>query len=128
MSTLSSCSPYYVRCLKPNLVQRPSQFDTQVVQEQLKYLGIMETIKVRNTPQVTFSQIRRMGFATRFNFNDFYARYRVVVPGMNYKDKAVGCSKLIEAFSRHKTLKNLLPQVQQGVTKMFLKAEVVSSC
>ncbi len=55
MTTLSNCNPFYVRCIKPNMLQQGSQFDAQLVQEQLKYLGMMETIRVRYENRIVSS-------------------------------------------------------------------------
>ena len=51
MGIVGNCSPFYVRCIKPNTVQQPSTFDNTLVVEQLKYLGMIETIKVTPSGQ-----------------------------------------------------------------------------
>jgi myosin heavy subunit len=56
MNILTSCNPFYIRCIKPNMFQKPSTFDDSMVQEQLKYLGMMETIKA-NTKFLNISHI-----------------------------------------------------------------------
>lgn len=44
-------------------LQKPNQFDPDVVLNQLRYSGMLETVK-----------IRRAGFPVRRTFNDFYSR------------------------------------------------------
>jgi myosin heavy subunit len=50
METLTATAPHYVRCLKPNVLKLPSVFDTDMVLNQLRYAGMMETIKIRFHP------------------------------------------------------------------------------
>ena len=47
MDTLKSCSQHYIRCIKPNDVKRAGVFDDPMALEQVKYLGLLENIKVR---------------------------------------------------------------------------------
>jgi hypothetical protein len=47
METLTATAPHYVRCLKPNALKRPAVFDNDLVLNQLRYAGMMETIKIR---------------------------------------------------------------------------------
>jgi myosin heavy subunit len=46
-----------IRCLKPNDVKQPDQFDHPRVMHQIKYLGLLDNVKVR-----------RAGFAYRYPF------------------------------------------------------------
>ena len=50
-------------CLKPNTVKEPNNFSDDYIVAQLKYTGIMETIR-----------IRQCGFPTRLAFEDFLKR------------------------------------------------------
>uniref|UniRef100_A0A667ZCG9 Myosin X, like 1 n=1 Tax=Myripristis murdjan TaxID=586833 RepID=A0A667ZCG9_9TELE len=61
MATLSASNPFFVRCIKPNMDKNASRFDPVVVLNQLRYSGMLETVK-----------IRRAGFPVRRTFQDFY--------------------------------------------------------
>uniref|UniRef100_A0A096M2U3 Myosin X n=1 Tax=Poecilia formosa TaxID=48698 RepID=A0A096M2U3_POEFO len=63
MATLSTSNPYFIRCIKPNTHKMPDQFDQTVVLNQLRYSGMLETVK-----------IRRSGFPVRRSFQDFCSR------------------------------------------------------
>lgn len=65
MRTLSACSPHYVRCIKPNDSKRPQDWVKDRVEHQVKYLGLLENVRVR-----------RAGFAFRAPFGRFLDRYK----------------------------------------------------
>lgn len=58
-------TPSYVRCIKPNHNKSAAEFDDELVRHQVKYLGLMENLRVR-----------RAGFAYRRPFEDFLQRYK----------------------------------------------------
>lgn len=57
-------TPQFVRCIKPNDVKTPKSFDATKVIKQLRYTGVLETIR-----------IRQHGFSHRFTFAEFLKRY-----------------------------------------------------
>lgn len=59
-----------MRCLKPNNHKAPMYFESSVVLDQLRYTGMLETIK-----------IRKMGYPVRVKFPAFIERY---VTGKTY--------------------------------------------
>ncbi|KAK3736337.1 hypothetical protein QZH41_020810 [Actinostola sp. cb2023] len=63
MSILMSKQPSYVRCIKPNDAKRSGKFDEQLIRHQVKYLGLMENLRVR-----------RAGFAYRRHHTYFLNR------------------------------------------------------
>ena len=69
MQTLQSKEPWYVRCIKPNNNKMANNFDEEVVRHQVKYLGLMENLRVR-----------RAGFAYRRNYEAFLHRYKSLCP------------------------------------------------
>ncbi|CAL8085899.1 unnamed protein product [Calicophoron daubneyi] len=65
MRTLQGCQPFFVRCIKPNDMKRPGLFDRELCVRQLRYSGMMETIR-----------IRQAGYPIRHKFDEFVDRYR----------------------------------------------------
>ena len=62
------CNPWFVRCLKPNNEKSPMKFDMPIVLEQLRYTGMLETIR-----------IRQLGYPVRMRFGQFADRYRCLL-------------------------------------------------
>ncbi|KAB0401944.1 hypothetical protein E2I00_019358 [Balaenoptera physalus] len=46
---LKSKEPAYVRCIKPNDAKQPGRFDEVLIRHQVKYLGLMENLRVQVT-------------------------------------------------------------------------------
>ncbi|NXL63190.1 MYO3B protein, partial [Chordeiles acutipennis] len=63
MERMYSANPHFVRCIKPNSQKEPGVVDSQVVLLQLRYNGLLETIR-----------IRRDGFSWRPLFEEFAER------------------------------------------------------
>uniref|UniRef100_A0A8C9R4M5 Myosin VIIAa n=1 Tax=Scleropages formosus TaxID=113540 RepID=A0A8C9R4M5_SCLFO len=96
MRTLSVCQPFFVRCIKPNEYKKPMLFDRELCVRQLRYSGMMETIR-----------IRRAGYPIRYTFVEFVDRYRVLMPGVK--------PRIAEAVLGRDD------DWQMGKTKIFLK-------
>ncbi|XP_051903199.1 unconventional myosin-VIIa-like isoform X2 [Hippocampus zosterae] len=108
MRTLSVCQPFFVRCIKPNELKKPMLFDRELCIRQLRYSGMMETIR-----------IRRAGYPIRYSFAEFVDRYRVLLPGVKpahvQEDLRGTCQQIVLArLGRH-------GDWQIGKTKIFLK-------
>uniref|UniRef100_A0A8C0YBG9 Myosin X, like 1 n=1 Tax=Cyprinus carpio carpio TaxID=630221 RepID=A0A8C0YBG9_CYPCA len=110
MATLSVSNPFFVRCIKPNMDKTPNKFDPDVVLNQLRYSGMLETVK-----------IRRAGFPVRRTFKDFFSRYKII---LKEKEKAAVASngdekkKITDFLTLHDRTKK---EWQFGKTKVFLK-------
>ncbi|XP_024083277.1 unconventional myosin-Ia isoform X2 [Cimex lectularius] len=60
-------NPHYIRCIKPNELKQPRIFEMGLVQHQVRYLGLIETVRVR-----------RCGFCHRQTYTGFLARYKML--------------------------------------------------
>ncbi|CAM4667426.1 unconventional myosin-Ic isoform X2 [Caretta caretta] len=65
MEILMSKEPSYIRCIKPNDAKQAGRFDEVLIRHQVKYLGLMENLRVR-----------RAGFAYRRKYEIFLQRYK----------------------------------------------------
>ncbi|XP_037384993.1 unconventional myosin-X isoform X2 [Talpa occidentalis] len=105
MATLSSSNPFFVRCIKPNMQKMPDQFDQAVVLNQLRYSGMLETVR-----------IRKAGYAVRRPFQDFYKRYKVLMRNVAVPEDIRGkCTALLQRYDASNS------EWQLGKTKVFLR-------
>ncbi|NXF52904.1 MYO15 protein, partial [Oceanites oceanicus] len=106
---MERCNPFFVRCLKPNNKKEPGLFEADVVSSQLRYSGILETIR-----------IRKEGFPIRIPFLVFIDRYRCLVDmWSNVIPNGANCVEM---------LRNLCPvspsMYYVGISKLFLKEQL----
>lgn len=107
MDILMSKEPSYVRCIKPNDHKRGLDFDKQLVRHQVKYLGLMENLRVR-----------RAGFAYRRSYEIFLERYKSLCPKTwpSYQGSAKDGVRLLV-----QTLKYSDEEYRMGATKIFIR-------
>lgn len=67
MKNMLAKNPHYIRCIKPNDAKRKSHFDDSLVLHQVRYLGLMENVRVR-----------RAGYAFRMEYERFLERYKML--------------------------------------------------
>ncbi|KAF9795843.1 hypothetical protein SFRURICE_003305 [Spodoptera frugiperda] len=104
---LSSKEPSYIRCIKPNDFKAPMQFDDKLVSHQVKYLGLMENLRVR-----------RAGFAYRRTYEAFLERYKCLSRDTwpNFRGAPRdGVQKLVEVLNFEKE------DYRMGNTKIFIR-------
>ncbi|XP_075363613.1 unconventional myosin-VIIb [Mycteria americana] len=108
MKILEQCQPYFIRCIKPNDYKKPLLFDRELCIKQLRYSGMMETI-----------QIRKAGYPIRYSFEEFFERYRFLLPWSLREqlknDARQSCISISEAVLGKDE------SWQAGKTKIFLK-------
>ena len=73
LGLMSQSHPHFVRCIKPNADKTPMKFDMPLVLEQLRYMGMLETIK-----------IRKVGYPVRVKYLAFAQRYRCLLDTTNF--------------------------------------------
>ncbi|XP_072944444.1 myosin-IIIb-like isoform X2 [Epargyreus clarus] len=74
LQKMVSGTPQFVRCLKPNDSRSPRYFDSAKILKQLRYTGVLETIRIRQN-----------GFSHRLTFEEFLKRYGFLA--FNFKEE-----------------------------------------
>ena len=122
--TLSETAPHYVRCIKPNNLKYPGGFNSSKILEQLRYCGVLETVRIRCE-----------GFPVRLEFAAFCEKYKILTnarlgryfpfgaaPALSAdaSDKD-GAASMLACFLNPLGLSEELADWQLGNTKVFLK-------
>jgi myosin I len=111
METLAQSHPHYIRCIKPNEAKKSALFDDQLVLHQVKYLGLLENVRVR-----------RAGFAFRQTYDRFLRRYKMLSqetwPFWNGPTEQ-GCELVLQGMGM-----TAGTQYQRGTTKIFIRQPV----
>ncbi|KAG0604572.1 hypothetical protein M758_10G181000 [Ceratodon purpureus] len=105
METLNTTEPHYIRCVKPNMLNKPGRFENQNVIQQLRCGGVLEAIRISCA-----------GYPTRRTFYEFLDRFGMLAPEVlegNYDEKMAA-----ETLLTKMSLKNY----QLGQTKVFLRS------
>lgn len=98
----------YVRCIKPNTKKASNHFDDQQVLTQLRYLGMLDIIR-----------IRREGFPVHMAFLEFIHRYRCLL-----KKSKIPADPQIAVKFVLQTLNMPEMEWQIGKSKVFLRDKV----
>uniref|UniRef100_A0A3P8UQH7 Si:ch73-194h10.2 n=1 Tax=Cynoglossus semilaevis TaxID=244447 RepID=A0A3P8UQH7_CYNSE len=104
MKTLTVCQPYFIRCIKPNDFKKPMVFNRELCIRQLRYSGMMETIR-----------IRKAGYPVRYTFDEFLERYRVLLNSSQCDPKTKCCDSICKSVLTKEG------DWKTGKTKIFLK-------
>ncbi|XP_044055839.1 unconventional myosin-IXb isoform X4 [Siniperca chuatsi] len=104
LETLNRAEPFFIRCIRSNAEKKEMHLDEALVVQQLRYTGMLETVR-----------IRRSGYGAKYTFQEFIEQFRVLLP----KD-ATAIKEDITALLEKKM--GLDPTTYQiGKTKVFLK-------
>ncbi|KAH7315218.1 hypothetical protein KP509_21G040400 [Ceratopteris richardii] len=112
MQRLGDTEPHFVRCIKPNTLQRPDLFEEDLVLQQLRSCGVLEIVR-----------ISRAGYPTRLSHKNFANRYGFLLPttSLLQNDSLNKCVAILHQF-------NIPPEMyQMGFTKIFLRAGQIGS-
>jgi myosin XV len=106
MATMAKCNPWFVRCIKPNHDKQALRMDMPCVLNQLRYLGMLDTVR-----------IRQRGYPVRLRFQHFVDRYRHAMKkpiprGIPYRDI---CRLILESRPQANE------DYQIGATRVFIR-------
>eukprot|EP00924_Labyrinthula_sp_SR-Ha-C_P004132 maker-scaffold_3-snap-gene-15.26-mRNA-1 protein AED:0.07 eAED:0.07 QI:107/0.5/0.33/1/1/1/3/0/1026 len=107
IANLEKCEPHYIRTIKPNDKKRSSFYNSERVLHQVKYLGLLENVRVR-----------RAGYAYRREYNLFVRRYKMISPETwptSSSDPKADTKLLLEAVGVDPA------EAKYGKTKIFLE-------
>uniref|UniRef100_A0A8C7U074 Myosin motor domain-containing protein n=1 Tax=Oncorhynchus mykiss TaxID=8022 RepID=A0A8C7U074_ONCMY len=103
LETVGKAEPFFIRCIRSNAEKKEMLFDNALVQQQLRYTGMLETVR-----------IQKSGYNAKFTFTEFLEQFKVLLPK--------------EATTAPEDIANLLQKMglgqstyQIGKTKVFLK-------
>jgi myosin heavy subunit len=113
MTVLGNTEPHFIRAIKPNDKKMPGNFDSNNALRQLRYTGILETIK-----------IRQLGYPVRPSYSDFLDRFKILVEkldekmaGKSDREKCEELVKRMEDFGIDRA------KMQFGATKLFMRQQ-----
>lgn len=112
LQSMAKCNPWFIRCVKPNNDKHALRMDMPCVLQQLRYLGMLDTIR-----------IRQKGYPVRLRFQHFVERYRHMLKaplprGTPYRDLCRSVLETIPATGVDG------PDFQLGATRVFLREAI----
>ena len=121
MVELSNCNVHFMRCLKPNTEKKPNYFNTECILSQIKYLGLLDTIK-----------IRKQSFQIKQTYISFLEQYKLIVSKekVNLKksfkidDLKENCKKIIKICTKSEDFNS--SEVLFGKRKIYLKKSKIT--
>ncbi|XP_054897389.1 unconventional myosin-IXAa-like isoform X2 [Poeciliopsis prolifica] len=69
METLDQSEPYFVKCIRSNAEKLPLRFNDSLVLRQLRYTGMLETVRIRQS-----------GYSIKHTFQEFVRHFHVLLP------------------------------------------------
>ncbi|KAM9243771.1 unconventional myosin-IXb isoform 1-T1 [Dugong dugon] len=103
LEALGKAEPFFIRCIRSNAEKKELCFDEELVLQQLRYTGMLETVR-----------IRRSGYSAKYTFQDFTEQFQVLLP-----KNALPCREIISTLLEKMAVDKKNYQI--GKTKVFLK-------
>uniref|UniRef100_UPI0037E7631F unconventional myosin-IXb isoform X3 n=1 Tax=Semicossyphus pulcher TaxID=241346 RepID=UPI0037E7631F len=104
LETLNRAEPFFIRCIRSNAQKKEMYLDEALVVQQLRYTGMLETVR-----------IRRSGYGAKYTFQEFIEQFRVLLP----KNAAASKDDISALLDKKMGLDPTTYQI--GKTKVFLK-------
>ncbi|XP_062998499.1 unconventional myosin-IXa [Elgaria multicarinata webbii] len=105
METLGQSEPYFVKCIRSNADKLPLRFSDNLVLRQLRYTGMLETVRIRQS-----------GYSCKYFFQDFIDHFHVLLPRATIPSK----QNIQDFFRKTKTSAD---NYQVGRTMVFMKEQ-----
>ncbi|XP_073496340.1 myosin-IIIb-like [Phyllobates terribilis] len=102
MEKMYAASPHFIRCIKPNSEKQPGVFHPEEVLNQLRYNGLMETLR-----------IRRDGYSWRPTFHDFVGQFGILLFAPDVPVSRDSCVRILQRAE--------LSGWQCGTSRLFFK-------
>lgn len=93
IQNIKSSNLHFIKCIKPNDNEKPLDFISSIVKEQLIYNGVIQLIR-----------ILKQGYSYHFNKDTFYNNYGDYIVDSD-KDYSIGKSRIFLTEEYYKTLK-----------------------
>lgn len=107
---------HFIKCIKPNKNDNPSQFDLEIIKKQLEYNGVLE-----------FINILKQGYSYHFTREYFTREYSIVNdPYQSSQNIIFGKSRVFISEDYYITLTDKLNKLR-SVSSMFIKNRCKSS-
>ncbi|KAF1397672.1 unconventional myosin-IXb isoform 5-T10 [Spheniscus humboldti] len=103
LETLGKAEPFFIRCIRSNAEKKEMLFDESLVLQQLRYTGMLETVR-----------IRRSGYSAKYTFQEFIDQFQVLLP----KNAKASKEDICVYLNKLKLDENYY---QIGMTKVFMK-------
>ncbi|NXG77038.1 MYO9B protein, partial [Baryphthengus martii] len=103
LETLGKAEPFFIRCIRSNAEKKEMLFDENLVLQQLRYTGMLETVR-----------IRRSGYSAKYTFQEFIDQFQVLLP----KNAKASKEDICVYLNKLKLDENYY---QIGKTKVFMK-------
>ncbi|KAM4807924.1 unconventional myosin-IXb [Rhinophrynus dorsalis] len=103
LETLGKAEPFFIRCIRSNAEKMEMTFDEALVIQQLRYTGMLETVR-----------IRRSGYSAKYTYQEFTDQFQVLLPKLSSAPKD-DIAALLERIGMDPH------NYQLGKTKVFMK-------
>uniref|UniRef100_A0A6Q2XQ64 Myosin IXB n=1 Tax=Esox lucius TaxID=8010 RepID=A0A6Q2XQ64_ESOLU len=104
LETLGGAEPFFIRCIRSNSEKKEMCLNENLVVQQLRYTGMLETVR-----------IRRSGYGAKYTFQEFIEHFRVLLPKNAKASKPEDIAALFQRMELDPTT------YQIGKTKVYLK-------
>jgi myosin-5 len=108
MHTIRQTDVHYIRCIKPNQVKKAFAFEPQMVLQQLRACGVLETIRISCA-----------GYPSRWTFAEFADRYYLLTHSKEWDGQRD--PKVLAEIIVKKNIESE-DKYQMGLTKVFFRA------